>query len=70
MDGVKMNTKPEYVLSDNRVLKFKNRLYVLQVGNLWKEILKKTHYSRFSIHPSGTKMYKDMRQLYWWLGLK
>ena len=31
---------------------------------------KKFHNSSFTIHPGGTKMYSDMKQLYWWPGLK
>ena len=70
MDSVKKNTKPKFVLSNDEVLKFRNRLCVPQVRDLRREILEEAHNSRFLVHPSGTKMYRDMSQLYWWLGLK
>lgn len=33
-------------------------------------ILREAHDSLFSMHPSGTKMYRDLRELYWWPGMK
>lgn len=33
-------------------------------------ILNKAHSSRFSIHSRSTKMYNDLKQLYWWSGMK
>ncbi|RVX06329.1 Transposon Tf2-2 polyprotein [Vitis vinifera] len=38
-------------------------------GNLRRELLEEAHCSKFAIHPGGTKMYKDLRQNYWWSGL-
>ena len=37
---------------------------------LREEILKEFHYSRFSVHPGGTKMYQDLRRQYYWSGIK
>ena len=34
-----------------------------QVGDLRREILQEAYSSKFSFHPSGIKMYRDMRQL-------
>ncbi|RVW60643.1 Transposon Ty3-G Gag-Pol polyprotein [Vitis vinifera] len=39
-------------------------------GNLRRELLEEAHCSKFTIHPGGTKMYKDLRQNYWWSGMK
>ncbi|RVX22738.1 Retrovirus-related Pol polyprotein from transposon 17.6 [Vitis vinifera] len=35
-----------------------------------EELLEEAHCSKFAIHPGGTKMYKDLRQNYWWSGMK
>jgi transposase InsO family protein len=32
--------------------------------------LKEAHDSDYSIHPVSTKMYQDLKQKYWWYGLK
>jgi hypothetical protein len=33
-------------------------------------ILKETHDSAYCIHPSSTKMYKDLKTRYWWYDMK
>jgi hypothetical protein len=33
-------------------------------------ILREAHDSAYSIHPSGTKIYKDLKTRYWWYGMK
>ncbi|WMV29512.1 hypothetical protein MTR67_022897 [Solanum verrucosum] len=32
--------------------------------------MEKAHNSRFSIHPGSTKMYCDLREVYWWSSMK
>ena len=70
MEDVKKGSKPDFVLSDDGVLRFKTRLCVPNDGDLRRELLKEAHCSRLVIHPGGTKMYKDLRQNYWWSGMK
>ena len=43
---------------------------VPQLTDLREEILKEFHCSRFAVHPSGTKMYQDLRRQYYWSGMK
>jgi hypothetical protein len=33
-------------------------------------VLKKAHESRFAAHPGSTKMYKDLKDYYWWPSMK
>jgi hypothetical protein len=35
-----------------------------------ESILREAHDSAYSIHPSSTKMYKDLKTRYWWYGMK
>jgi hypothetical protein len=49
---------------------FKNRICVPEIDNLRETILKEAHDSDYSIHPGSTKMYQDLKQKYWWYGLK
>ncbi|XP_075076929.1 uncharacterized protein LOC142163527 [Nicotiana tabacum] len=46
------------------------RWCVPNVGELRKQIMTEIHQSRYSVHPGSTKMYHDLRQLYWWNGMK
>lgn len=47
-----------------------NRLVVPNDDDLRRSVLEDCHNSKFSIHPGGTKMYADMKRLYYWDGMK
>ncbi|KAI3510609.1 hypothetical protein L1887_17736 [Cichorium endivia] len=56
---------------DSRGLKCcQGRVWVPRLGEVRKLILKEAHHSKYSIHPGTNKMYKDLRQFYWWPGMK
>lgn len=40
------------------------------VGELRKKILIKSRNSRYSLHLDATKMYYDLREVFWWNGMK
>ena len=40
------------------------------VDELRKEIMEEAHFSAYSIHPGSTKMYHDLKDTYWWNGMK
>ena len=46
-------------------LRYRERVVVPQSENLREEILKEFHFSCFSMHPSGMKMYYDLRRQYY-----
>ena len=52
------------------VLRYQGRLCVPDVGELRQHILAEAHKSRHSIHPGSTKMYRDLREVYWWNDIK
>ena len=43
---------------------------VPDVGELRQHILAEAHNSRYSFHLGATKMYRDLREVYWWNGIK
>ena len=51
-------------------LRYRGQVVVPQLSDLREEILKEFHYSRFTVHPGGTKMYQDLRRQYYWSGVK
>jgi hypothetical protein len=52
------------------VLWFDNRLVVPKDRQLRKEIMDEAHRSKFSIHPGSNKMYRDLKQNFWWTRMK
>ena len=70
MEEVKRGSKYDIALLDDGILRFGNRLCIPNDGNLRRELLEETHCSRLAIHLGGTNMYKDLKENYWWLGMK
>ena len=52
------------------MLRYQGRLCAPGVDGLRDQTLEEAHGSRDSIHPRSTKMYHDLREIYWWDGLK
>jgi hypothetical protein len=52
------------------ILWFEDRLVVPKNKYLKKKILDVAHLSKFSMHPGSTKMYHDLKPLYWWTRMK
>jgi hypothetical protein len=48
------------------VVWFKDRLCVLDIKSIRELILKETHETAYSIHPSSEKMYQDLKKRFWW----
>ncbi|XP_070040445.1 uncharacterized protein [Nicotiana tomentosiformis] len=46
------------------------RLCVPDVAGLRDRIMSEAHYSWHSIHPRSTKMYHDIKDVYWWNDMK
>ncbi|WMV58751.1 hypothetical protein MTR67_052136 [Solanum verrucosum] len=55
---------------EDGVLRYQGRLCFPNVGDLREQVLSEAHSSRYSIHPGATKMYRDLRDVYWWIGME
>ncbi|XP_070010561.1 uncharacterized protein [Nicotiana sylvestris] len=55
---------------DDGTLRYRGRLCVLDVNGLRERIMSEAHNSRYSIHPGSTKMYHDLKEVYWWNDMK
>ncbi|MCI39850.1 hypothetical protein A2U01_0061082, partial [Trifolium medium] len=60
----------DFKIDENGVIKYQGRVCVPDVPELRKMILEEGHRSRLSIHPGVTKMYQDLKKLFWWPGMK
>ncbi|KAK6284672.1 hypothetical protein POUND7_003624 [Theobroma cacao] len=54
----------------NGVLRYGTRLYVPDGNGLRREILEEAHMTAYVVHPRATKMFQDLKEVYWWEGLK
>jgi ribonuclease HI len=64
------NKAPDFRVDKDGVLWFKKRLCVPKQGHYRQTILDEAHNSAYSIHPGATKMYLDLKEKYWWNGMK
>jgi hypothetical protein len=61
---------PEFTEDEQGTIWFKDRICVPEIDSLRETILKEAHESDYSIHPGSSKMYQDLKQKYYWYGLK
>jgi hypothetical protein len=61
---------PNFTEDEQGTLWFKKRICVPEIEHLRQPILREAHDSAYSIHPGSIKMYQDLKEKYWWYGLK
>ena len=62
-DRVQSGTADEgWAIHTNGSLQYRGRVVVSQSTDLREEILKEFHCSRFAVHPSSMKMYRDLHR--------
>ncbi|GKC69730.1 putative reverse transcriptase domain-containing protein [Tanacetum coccineum] len=54
----------------NETLYYLDRIWVPLKGEVSTPILDEAHKSKYSVHPGADKMYYDLRDRYWWPGMK
>ena len=62
--------KTDYFIDENGSLFYKRKLCVLNDMELKKKLMYESHNIVFTMHPRGNKMYQDLKQYYWWQGMK
>ena len=58
-DSVLVKMNDSFALGGDDILRYQDRLCVLDVDDLQTRIIAEAHGSRYSIHPGSTKMYHD-----------
>ena len=59
-----------YAIDEKEWLRRDGRLCVPQTRSLIKAVLEEAHHSKMTIHPGGDKMYRDMKRVFFWVGMK
>ncbi|CAH9097022.1 unnamed protein product [Cuscuta europaea] len=67
---VKEGKCPEFRLDENERLLLQKRLCIPDIEGLRKQIMKEAHETPFTMHPGSTKMYHDLKESFWWSGMK
>ncbi|KAK6122569.1 hypothetical protein DH2020_043688 [Rehmannia glutinosa] len=59
-----------FVEAPDDTLTYEWRVCVPKDENLRREILEESHCTPYTVHPGGTKMYRDLRNTFWWRNMK
>jgi hypothetical protein len=74
IDGIKSQIAagkaPGFTEDEEGVLWYNRRLCVPSDSELKQVLLQEAHATLYSIHPGGTKMYQDLKEQFWWHGMK
>nr|GEY65375.1 putative reverse transcriptase domain-containing protein [Tanacetum cinerariifolium] len=62
--------KQIYKIRSNGIRYHDKRIWLPLHGGLRDLIMHESHKFKYSIHPGSTKMYQDLRKLYWWPNMK
>ncbi|GJS29881.1 putative reverse transcriptase domain-containing protein [Tanacetum coccineum] len=57
-------------MKEDESLYFMDRIGVPLVGGVRTIIMEEAHKTKYSIYPRADKMYHDLRDMYWWPGMK
>ncbi|GJS05650.1 putative reverse transcriptase domain-containing protein [Tanacetum coccineum] len=55
---------------EGKSLYFMDGIWVPLIGDVRMMIMDKAHKSKYSVNPGADKMYYDLRDMYWWPGMK
>ena len=63
-DSVFLKMNESFSLGDDVILRYQDRLCVLNVDDLRTRIVAEAHGFRYFVYPGSTKMYHDLKQIY------
>jgi len=59
-----------FIIHEDGTIQFHNRVCVPAVEALKKKILDEGQNTLQPVHPRGNKLYKDLKQTFWWSNMK
>ena len=68
--GIEKGKKAKFQIKDDGMIVKGQRMCVPEHGELKRDIMEEAHSSAYAMHPGSTKMYKTLKEHYWWNGMK
>ena len=66
---VEAKLRTNLLIHEDGSLRFGSRLCI-PAGEIRQDLMREANSSTYSVHPDGTKMHRDMKQHFWWHGMK
>ncbi|WVZ96422.1 hypothetical protein U9M48_042060 [Paspalum notatum var. saurae] len=67
---IKLDKAPGFRVDADGTVWHGDRICVPNIKSIRDLILKEAHETAYSIHPGSEKMYQDLKQKFWWYGMK
>ena len=67
---VEEGEQSDFAIRDYGALVIGSSLCVPAAEELKRQVLEEAHSSAYSMHPGSTKMYRTLKEYYWWSGMK
>lgn len=67
---IKAGKASDFQIDAQGALRFRDRLCETRDSNLKQQILEEAHSSLYTMHPGSTKMYQDIKKVFWWKNMK
>ena len=69
-EEIEKGKKAEFQIRDDGMIVKGHRMCVLEYSELKRDIMEEAHSSAYAMHPGSTKMYRTLKEHYWWNGMK
>ena len=69
-EEIEKGKKTEFQIRDDDMIVKGQRMCVPEYGELKRDIMEEAHSSAYAMHPGSTKMYRTLKEHYWWNGMK
>ena len=69
-EKIEKGKKTEFQITDDDMIVKGQRMCVPKYGELKRDIIEEAHSSANVMHPGSTKMYRTLKEHYWWNGMK
>ena len=69
-EEIEKGKKTEFQIRDDDMIVKGQRMCVPEYGGLKRDVIGEAHSSSYAMHPGSTKMYKTLKEHYWWNGMK
>jgi hypothetical protein len=67
---ISQGERSEFRIGTDGILRFKDRICVPNDKEMKRLLLEEGHKSQMNFHPGATKMYQDMKKMFWWPRMK
>ena len=69
-EEIEKGKKSEFQIRDDDMIVKGQRMCVPEYDELKRDIMEVAHSSAYAMHPGSTKMYRTLKEHYWWIRMK